>query len=73
MTKFWGKFCINFALDDPGLTMAISIWHQLGILLTMWVIFLEHPWQLKGCMAFFLESTFIGYFSLLGPLEQFSI
>ena len=66
MTKFWGKlFGINFAL---GVTTGLTMEFQFG---TNWAYYSHYvgdifgaPLAIEGMMAFFLESTFIGLFSV---------
>ena len=68
MTRYWGKlFGINFAL---GVTTGLTMEFQFG---TNWAYYSHYvgdifgvPLAIEGLMAFFLESTLIGLFFLVG-------
>lgn len=68
MTRYWGKlFGINFAL---GVTTGITMEFQFG---TNWSYYSQYvgdifgaPLAIEGLMAFFLESTMVGLFFLVG-------
>ncbi len=72
MTKFWGKlFAINFAL---GVATGLTFEFQFG---TNWAYYSHYvgdifgvPLAIEALMAFFLESTMIGMFFLVGIASQ---
>ena len=68
MTKFWGVlFGINFVL---GVATGITMEFEFGM---NWAFYSHYvgdifgaPLAIEGLMAFFLEATFVGLFSLVG-------